>query len=113
VLRLFAWVDQRYFSLAKVRGEAIRAVKVSFDNAGIVMQEPIYRLRLTSTGVALQEQVPEPESRKPTDVADQRLPDTRDVEDVSADRTIEDKEKEEKTSGDGENLLDPHASKEL
>ena len=113
VLRLFAWVDQRYFSLAKVRGEAIRAVKTAFDNAGIVMPEPIYRLRLTSTGVALHEPEPAPEFQEPTGVADHRLPDTRDVEDVSADRTIEDKVKAEETSGDGENLLNADTSKEL
>lgn len=46
LLRIYAWVDQGRYSFAKVRSEAIRKVKQAFDGAGIVMPEPIYKLRV-------------------------------------------------------------------
>lgn len=46
LLRVFGWVDQTHAEFAKVRSEAIRLVKRSFDQAGIVMPEPIYNVRL-------------------------------------------------------------------
>lgn len=46
VLRVFGWVDQTHAEFLKVRSEAIRLVKRSFDQAGIVMPEPIYNVRL-------------------------------------------------------------------
>ena len=46
LLRVFGWVDQSQAEFLKVRSEAIRLVKRAFDEAGIVMPEPIYNLRL-------------------------------------------------------------------
>ncbi len=46
VLRVFGWVDQRSAEFLRVRSEAIRLVKHAFDEAGIVMPEPIYNLRM-------------------------------------------------------------------
>ena len=46
LLRVFGWVDQSQAEFIKVRSEAIRLVKRSFDQAGIVMPEPIYNVRL-------------------------------------------------------------------
>ena len=46
LLHLFAWIDQRDTEWAKARGEAIRRVKVAFDDAGIAMPEPIFNVRL-------------------------------------------------------------------
>lgn len=45
-LRFFGWVDQRHSDFAKSRSEAIRLVKVAFDEAGIEMPEPIFRVHL-------------------------------------------------------------------
>lgn len=45
-LLVSAWVDQRSSDLMKVRSESIRQVKQAFDDAGIVMPEPIYRVHL-------------------------------------------------------------------
>ena len=42
VLRCYGWVDQEEASFVKVRSEAIRRVKEAFDEAGIVMPEPVY-----------------------------------------------------------------------
>lgn len=51
VLRIFGWVDQRSHDLFKVRGEAIRRVKIVFEAAEYDLPEPIYRLNLMNTGV--------------------------------------------------------------
>ena len=40
-LRCYGWVDQRQNSFVKVRSEAIRRVKEAFDQAGVVMPEPV------------------------------------------------------------------------
>ncbi len=48
-LTIRAWVDQRQYDLTKIRGESIRQVKEAFDNNGIVMPEPIYRLVVTNS----------------------------------------------------------------
>ena len=46
-LRFFAWIDQRESDYLRTRSEAIRRVKETFDEAGIEMPEPIYRVHLT------------------------------------------------------------------
>ncbi|MGB3917736.1 MAG: mechanosensitive ion channel family protein [Thiothrix litoralis] len=101
-LRIFGWVDQRQNNFGKVRSEAIRGVKQAFDQAGIVMPEPIYNLRIN-------QQSETPPSATPTSAS---VEDRSEAQDVSADRTIEDKVLSEQTSGDSENLLTPNAPKE-
>jgi small conductance mechanosensitive channel len=46
VLRVYGWIDQASADFLRVRSEAIRLVKLAFDQAGIVMPEPIYNLRM-------------------------------------------------------------------
>ncbi len=46
VLNILAWVDQRDVDFAKVRSEALRLVKETFDAADIVMPEPVYNVNL-------------------------------------------------------------------
>ncbi len=101
-LRVFGWVDQRQHNFGKVRSEAIRGVKQAFDQAGIVMPEPIYNLRIN--------QQPEAVSAQTSPVASPA--ERRVVQDVSADRTIEDKVQQEQQASDSENLLTPAAPKE-
>ncbi|MEO7387546.1 MAG: DUF2254 family protein [Gammaproteobacteria bacterium] len=48
ILRVFGWVDQSKADFLRVRSEAIRLVKRSYDDAGIVMPEPIYNIRMQS-----------------------------------------------------------------
>lgn len=103
VLRCHAWVDQKAFSFAKVRSEAIRAVKQAFDNAGIVMPEPIYKVRLSHAAARAPV-----EEKQPADTGT-TVPHTNadppQTGDVSVDRTIEGKvEAEDKAAGDA-NLL--------
>ena len=44
VLSLFAWTDQSRFDFSKVRSACIQAVKNAYDETGIDMPEPTYRL---------------------------------------------------------------------
>ena len=46
VLQVFGWVDQTEADFVGVRTEAIRRVKVAFDEAGYDMPEPIYRVSM-------------------------------------------------------------------
>jgi small-conductance mechanosensitive channel len=55
LLRVFGWVDQSQVDFQKVRSEAIRLVKRAFDEAGIVMPEPIYNVRLGQTMAPMSE----------------------------------------------------------
>ena len=48
-LDVVGWVDQREAEFLKVKSEAIRRVKESFDEAGILMPEPIYKVRMEQT----------------------------------------------------------------
>jgi small-conductance mechanosensitive channel len=102
LLRVFAWVNQRNHNFGKVRSEAIRCVKQAFDQAGIVMPEPIYNLRInqpTEISPAVKPSVASVEER-------------REVQDISADHTIENKVKQEQSTSDSANLLTPDAPKE-
>lgn len=137
IIRIYAWVNQVQYSYAKVRSETIRAVKQAYDEANIVMPDPTYTLRLmqadgqVSNLVSVASVVPaEPsqssQASKPiikpveqpkvavTPVAD--ADDIRDVQDVTPDRTVENKVIEEQAKenheGEGENLLNEEAKKE-
>jgi small-conductance mechanosensitive channel len=46
LVRFFGWVDQRTADFAKVRGEAIRQVKTTLENAGVEMPEPVQTIRM-------------------------------------------------------------------
>lgn len=50
MVRFFGWVDQRTADFAKVRGEAIRRVKLALEVAGVEMPEPAQTIRLQRTG---------------------------------------------------------------
>lgn len=126
LLRIYAWINQENYSYPKVRSEAIRAVKQAFDDAGIVMPEPIYKLRLMQAVVDLTADVVVPAENTVAvktgaehpayDHAEVTLnaEDTQDVQDVSPDRTVENKviEEQAQTAAD-ENLLNSDAPKEV
>jgi len=46
VLKVRGWVDQQHADFVKVRSEALRIVKEAFDDADIVMPEPIYNVNV-------------------------------------------------------------------
>ena len=114
VLRIFAWVDQDHFNFGKVRSETIRAIKQAFDDAGIVMPEPIYKLRMYNTEIneyarSVTENQPGVVPRK-SHISDA---DISEVQDVSVDHTMEEKVSREQEQGDDENLLSPDSPKEI
>lgn len=62
VIRFLAWVDQQETDWGKARSEAIPAVMQALEAAGIIMPEPIYRLRFDGTGPVLPLDRPQPEA---------------------------------------------------
>jgi len=50
-LRVFGWIDQRKTDWGRLRSEAIRRVKETFDAAGFDMPEPVYRVRVEKTQI--------------------------------------------------------------
>ena len=46
LVRFFGWVDQRTADFGKVRGEAIRQVKTTLEDAGVEMPEPVQTIRM-------------------------------------------------------------------
>jgi len=134
IIRIYAWVNQVQYSYAKVRSETIRAVKQAYDEASIVMPDPTYNLRLMQAdgpmgnlvnaasaasadsgkqGQSIIEPIEQPKTVT-TPVVD--ADDIRDVQDVTPDRTVENKVIEEQAKenheGEGENLLNEEAKKE-
>ena len=115
VLRCYGWVDQRQNSFFKVHSEAIRHVKEAFDQAGIVMPEPVYRLRITdrveargiSAGSALER------SGSSGGYSGSSAERDGEVADVGVDRAIEERVIADARSGERENPLSQKAEKEI
>ncbi len=87
------WVDQEHHDFERVRGEAIRRIKVAFDSANIEMPEPTYRVLMTS-----QEAVARPSPPKPVSEDDGFH--------VGANRSIDRQIDLEDQSDQGGNLLE-------
>ena len=87
------WVDQRNHDFLKSKSESIRLIKTAFDNAGIEMPEPIYRVHLREAKAA----APAPVMRELEEAAEG---------DLSVDSTI-DRQVATVQANDGEtNLLE-------
>jgi small-conductance mechanosensitive channel len=94
-LVFFGWVNQRDFDWFKVRSEAHRSVKVAFDEAGIDVPPPIYRVMVAQTEREVRPS-PEQTSQKQT-------------HQVAADSYLEDQLARDRRISPEENLLDPPA----
>jgi small-conductance mechanosensitive channel len=102
-LSFLAWIDQRETDHLKARSEAIRLVKAAFDEAGIEMPEPIYRIHLREGGslkpgeggAARSEPAAPP--RPAAAVAE--------ASDVTVDHAIDEQVAEDLRTSDEENLL--------
>lgn len=103
-LQFLAWINQHDSDFLKARSEAIRQVKAAYDQAGIEMPEPIYRIHLRSltTQTGPNEA---PTSNRQTQAADVSPPPPTVAEDVAADNTIDRQVAEDLRSSDEENLL--------
>ncbi|HEX5792397.1 MAG TPA: mechanosensitive ion channel family protein, partial [Rheinheimera sp.] len=92
-LTFYGWVDQRHTDYLKARSEAIRLVKSAFDNAGIEMPEPIYRIHMAESAGAIN--TSDAVAAKPVTAA----------VDIATDTTMEQQLEQELRSSDEENLL--------
>ena len=113
VLRLYGWVDQANFSFSKVRSESIRRCKRAFDQANIVMPEPIYQIRVAGqleNQIKQQTVKAKPKSPNTVTITDNRKDDA--AADLSPDNSVEIKVAEEISQDDTENLLDNSVPKE-
>jgi small conductance mechanosensitive channel len=113
IVKFYAWVDQRESDFMKTKSEAIRMVKVAYDEAGIEMPEPIYRVHVPNAGLPLpgqqreraekSHQVEGRDSRKSTASASSEVS----AQDVAADDTIDKQIAEEQEKSAEKNLLEP------
>lgn len=103
-LRCAGWIDQRESSMLQAKGEAIRLIKAALETAGVEMPEPTYRL-IADGSLALKTDAPAPKTM-PTD------PPPAPVEDVSADRTLEQIAEVERKDDANEDLLTKEAPEE-
>lgn len=97
VLWLSAWVNQQTADFGKVKSEALRLVKMAFDEAGYEMPEPIYRVNL----VQRTEQPPTPKpgpSKKSVEEQARTI-------DVSVDTELDKQVEEDLAASDEQNLL--------
>lgn len=94
IMRFFGWVDQRDSDYAKSKSEAIRLVKVAFDDANIEMPEPIYRVHLQEAGAKAHHE----ERNEPVTMIDVE-------EDVSVDDTIDKQVEAVRLKDNEDNLL--------
>ncbi|MBY6204833.1 mechanosensitive ion channel domain-containing protein [Halomonas denitrificans] len=113
VLRCYGWVDQEETSFVKVRSEAIRRVKEAFDEAGIVMPEPVYRLRIVDRVDAAGAADASPSRAATDETTSSSGASDADTSDVSVDDTIEKRVIVESNEAERENLLSPDADQEL
>jgi small conductance mechanosensitive channel len=97
-MRFFAWMDQNNSDYLKSKSEAIRLIKEKFDEVGIEMPEPIYRVHLMNHGSVQTEQRP----------AASKGPGRRSAGhiDTSVDRTIDQQIKQIEKDEDEADLLD-------
>ena len=101
-LKFFGWIDQRNTDFLKARSEAIRLVKLAFDDAGIEMPEPIYRIHMADINNA--------EPPAPIEATTSSQQAARQDVDVTTDDTMQQQLQTELRTSDEENLLTRHSN---
>ncbi|MFZ0614477.1 MAG: mechanosensitive ion channel family protein [Desulfobacterales bacterium] len=100
LVRFYGWMDQRSADFAKVRGSAIRRVKLALDDAGLDMPEPVQTIRLQRVGAGPSAAATEPEARARSAAGQE----TKSV-DVSPDTQLDEQIREDLSTADEPNLL--------
>lgn len=98
-MRFLAWIDQRDTDFAKARSEAIRVLKMTLDQAGVVMPQALYHVVLQSDTEAVPTTPDASNPVTPLPIA------ARETADTSADLSIDQQMAEELSRSDEENLL--------
>ena len=104
ILRVYGWVNQENFSFSKVRSEAIKKSKQAFDDAGIIMPEPTYQIRMPDNSTGKPSSQPR-YIQKPIHTVPEAV-------DLKPDETAKDQIQEEFADGDQQNLLSEETPKE-
>lgn len=107
LIECFGWIDQREADFAKVKSQAIRLVKEAFDQAGILMPEPITNIRLKQ--ISPSERLTQ-EDKPTAKQLDPSLKAEAETVDVSPGHELEHQIKEEHEQSDEENLLKPQTT---
>lgn len=105
ILRFVGWIDQTETDWFKARSAAIRAVKITLEEQGFGLPEPIYRLRFDSGSPLEIARGDHAAPAAETKAKVRPLP-SLDHEDVSPEDDIEEKVKEERESSQEEDMLD-------
>jgi small-conductance mechanosensitive channel len=100
MVRLHGWINQTDHDFLKSKSESIRLVKEAFDDAGIEMPEPIYRVHLREGILPLTETPPAKASKAGTGKK------AVEENDLSPDHTIDIQIKAEAQKSEEKNLLD-------
>ncbi|MDQ8187616.1 mechanosensitive ion channel family protein [Pelagicoccus sp. SDUM812002] len=98
-ISFFAWVNQTEHSFVKVKGEAIRRVKLALEAAGMDLPEPIHRVLIERRKVAVP--VPAPQDSQPN----REGAISSESEDVSPDHSLDQQVREETERLSDRNLL--------
>lgn len=101
ILLIQGWIDQRDSDFLKARSEAQRLVKEAFDDAGIVMPEPIYNVNLREPRAAAT--TPMQEAPRREQDAGQAAPES--LADTTKDETVDVQIRAETTGEQKQNLL--------
>lgn len=113
VLEVAGWIDQRFHSIAKVRGEAIRRVKIVFENANYDLPEPIYRLNLMNSDLGGVLSAADETIAMSAEEADSTAAEEVNQEvDLSRDTHLDQEVAEERAQMRDQDLLDPGAKRE-
>lgn len=105
ILRFVGWINQTETDWFKARSAAIRAVKMTLEQQGFGLPEPIYRLRFDS-GSPLEIAGGKPTVPATTTKTKVRPQPLQDHEDVSAEQDIQEKVNEERENSTEEDMLD-------
>ena len=108
VLKVQGWIDQRESDFQKARSEAQRLVKEAFDDAGVVMPEPIYNINLRR---------PQPKPSReslPARATSETMqtPGSLDEADTRAETAVDEQIEAERRGRSEKDLLDPKAPPE-
>jgi len=102
ILNVVGWIDQRETDFLKVRSAAQQRVKEAFDEAGIIMPEPIYNVNLRRQRPA----------GAGAEVASAAVVQEGDATDTKRDQAVEQQMRDERRQTAGEDLLSKNAPAE-
>ena len=118
VLTFAPWIDQTETDFLKAKSTAIRAVKITLEDDGFTLPEPIYRLRVDQVPDALAAAEAQGGAAPSTKQATRAATHTRVTveeldDDTTPDRALEDKVEADRTASGDTDLLDEDAPSEF